>query len=234
MTKRRIATEPRQYWTAEEDRTLRALYPELRSEEVAGRIGRSIGAIRARAKAFGLRKSDAFLASPLSGRTTGRQGVATRFQAGHTPPNKGLRRPGWAPGRMQETQFKKGVRGGVAEKLWKPVGTERVNGDGYLVRKVAELDATGLTRAEAARRRQRLWRAVHLLLWEAEHGPVPAGHAVVFKNRDKTDIRLDNLELIPREALMRRNSVHNLPAPLPQTIQLLGALTRKINQRARA
>ena len=122
---------------------------------------------------------------------------------------------------MRETQFKKGVRQGVAVRLYKPIGTERISKDGYLERKVND----GLPL-------QARWRAVHLVVWEALHGPVPAGHAVAFKNGDRTDIRPENLELIHRRALMARNTVHNLPKPLAQTVQLLGALRRQINRKA--
>ena len=35
-----------------------------------------------------------------------------------------------------------------------------------------------------------------------------------------------------RRVMMQRNSVHNLPKELAQTVQLLGALTRQIRKRA--
>lgn len=212
----------RRFWTSEDDALFRALYPDTPTAEVARRLGRSIAATYQRADKFKLAKSAAYLASPAACRTNGRQGVGTRFTTGHTPANKGLRRPGWSSGRMKATQFRKGERQGVAVKLYKPIGTERVSKDGYRERKVN--DGMPL---------QRRWRAVHLLVWEAAHGALPPAHAVVFVNGDKTDIRLDNLACIPRADLMRRNSVHNLPAPLPQMVQLLGALNRKINRRAK-
>lgn len=210
-------------WAAEDDLLLRALYPDMPTGEVARRLNRSVRATYGRAKNLGIQKSAAYLASPAACRL--RRGDAVgkrfRFQKGHVPANKGLRRPGWSPGRMGETQFKKGVRRGVAVRLYKPIGTERTSKDGYLERKVN--DALPL---------QARWRAVHLVIWEAVHGRLPKGHAIVFKNGDKRDVRLDNLECITRAELMARNTVHNLPKPLAQAIQLLGALNRKINRRA--
>lgn len=207
-------------WTASEDRALVDAYPQERTAVVAQRLGRSISSVYQRAYALGLEKSAAYLASPASGRTNGRQGMGTRFPKGHVPANKGLRRPGWGPGRMKATQFQKGVRRGVAVKLWKPIGTERISKDGYRERKINnDLPL------------QARWRAVHLLVWEEAHGPLPAGHAIVFLNGDKTDVRLDNLACITRAELMARNSVHNYPAPIAQTVQLLGALNRQIRRR---
>jgi len=120
---------------------------------------------------------------------------------------------------MKDTWFKKGERRGVAVRLYRPIGTERISKDGYLERKVN--DALPL---------QARWRAVHLLVWEAAHGRVPKGHAIAFANGNRRDIRPDNLQLISRRELKARNTVHNLPKPLADTVRLLGALNRKIRR----
>jgi hypothetical protein len=75
------------------------------------------------------------------------------------------------------------------------------------------------------------WVGVHILIWEAAHGPVPTGHAVCFKDGDKAHIELDNLECIPRTELMRRNSIHKLPEELKSVIRLKAAVVRTINRR---
>lgn len=221
MTRKSATRRP---WSADDDALVRARYPDQSTAELAQQLGRTLLSTYQRAQKLGLAKTAAYLASPAACRLRrgDNVGAAHRFTKGHEPANKGLRRPGWGPGRMKETQFRKGERTGKAERLYKPIGTERVSKDGYLERKIN--DSLPF---------QRRWRAVHLLVWEAAHGPLPAGHAVAFLNGDKSDVRLENLELITRRELMRRNTVHNLPAPLPQTIQLLGALNRKINRRAR-
>jgi hypothetical protein len=215
---------PRRYWSKREDALLRSAYPNTRTVELARRLKRTERSVYVRARALGLRKSPAYLASPAACRLRrgDHVGARFRFQKGHVPANKGLRRPGWGPGRMKLTQFRKGERRGVAVRLYKPIGAERVSKDGYLERKVND----GLPL-------QRRWRAVHLVVWEAAHGPVPRGHAVVFKNGDKRDIRLDNLECITRRELMARNTVHRFPKPLAQAVQLIGALRRQINERTK-
>jgi hypothetical protein len=209
-------------WSPEDDAALRAAYPHEPTAVIAARLHRTVTGIYNRAMTLGLVKSDAYRASPAACRLRrgDNVGAAFRFPKGHVPANKGLRRPGWSPGRMRETQFRKGERRGVAVKLWKPIGSERFSKDGYLQRKVNnDLPL------------QRRWKGVHLIVWEAAHGPVPAGHAVIFRNGDKTDIRLDNLECITRRTLMKRNTVHNLPPALASTIQLLGALNRQLRRR---
>lgn len=211
-------------WSEADDAELRRRYHDEPTETLARDLRRSLRAVYARAKAFGLGKSDAYLQSPAACRLRrgDEVGAAFRFKKGQVPANKGLRRPGWAAGRMRDTQFKKGHRGGRAGQLYQPIGAERISQDGYLQMKVN--DDFPL---------QARWRSVHVLVWEAAHGPVPVGHAVTFGNGDKADIRLENLVLVSRRELMARNSVHNLPPPLVATLQALGTLTREIRRRTR-
>jgi len=210
-------------WSAREDSLLRERYPNDPTGALAADLGRTLLAVYGRARHLGLVKSQAFLDSSAACRLRREAtpaSIATRFKPGQVPLNKGLRRPGWSAGRMRETQFRPGERKGIAVHVYKPIGTERISKDGYRQRKVN--DDLPL---------QRRWRAVHLILWEEAHGPVPPGYAVAFQNGDKTDIRLDNLALIARRDLMARNSVHTLPPALKQTVQLLGQLNRQIRRR---
>lgn len=212
MARKRTKRRP---WTDAELYRVVEFYPEIPTHELAKVLGRSCSAVYWAAYGLGLRKSQAFCASPASGRTTGRQGIGTRFPKGHRPWNKGMK--GFdAGGRSKETRFKKGHR----PQTWRPVGSYRYS-HGYLQQKITD---TGYP--------PRDWKAVHVLLWEKHHGPVPDGHVVIFKNGRKDDIRIENLELLTRGENMRRNSFwNNYPPELAKVIQLRGALNRQINQR---
>lgn len=213
----------RRRWTAAEDALLRERYPDTRTADLTPLLGHTLTSIYQRARRVGLSKSEAFRASPASGRTNGRQGLGTRFVKGQAPANKGVRhRKGWAPGRMADTQFKKGVRQGVAARLWRPIGTERISKDGYLERKVND----GM---------QKRWRAVHLIVWEDANGALPEGHAVTFVNNDRADRRLTNLKLVSRADLMLRNAAHkhNLPPALKKAVYALGTLKANITKKTK-
>ena len=125
---------------------------------------------------------------------TGRTG---RFTAGQEPASKGKQCEAGRGGRhpnAQKTQFRKGERRGVAVRLYKPVGTERMSKDGYLERKVND----GLPL-------QARWRAVHLVRWEEENGPLPAGHALKCLDGDRLNTDPGNWECLPRAVLARLN-----------------------------
>ena len=215
----------RRLWSVEDERRLRALYPDTLTAALAARLRRSLAATYQRARQLHVAKSEAYLASPAACRLRRRgdehPGRATQFPKGHVPANKGLRRPGYAPGRMAETQFRKGQRSGKAAEHLMPIGSTRLI-DGYRYRKVSEVPNVPYTVN---------WKLESVLIWEAAHGPVPPGHAVAFSNGDKGDVRLETLELVSRRELLRRNSIHRLPPALVETIQALGALTRQIHRR---
>jgi hypothetical protein len=207
-------------WTKRELAVLRRRYPHEATKLIAAGLKRPISGVYKMAYSLNVKKTAAFLASSESGRLAKltQAGAAFRFKKGGAPANKGLRRPGWGPGRMRETQFRKGER----PHTWKPIGSERMM-DGYLQRKMTD---TGYP--------PRDWVAVHVLMWIEAHGPIPPKHTVCFRDKDKTHIALSNLELVSRRELMLRNSFHtNYPREIGQLIQLRGALQQQINRRER-
>lgn len=205
----------RRAWTDIEVSVLRQHYPDTPSATLAQALERPVCEIYRKANALGLRKTAAYMASEAACRLRRGDniGIGTQFRKGQDAWNKGLHyTPG---GRCAETQFRPGQK----PHTWHPIGHERLTKEGYLQRKMTD---TGVTRRD--------YVAVHHLVWIAAHGPIPPGHAVAFKDGDKTRIELDNLELISRADLMRRNTRHNLPKPVADVIALRAALNRKINQ----
>lgn len=120
---------------------------------------------------------------------TGRTGQFVPGQVSHNAGKKG-----WSPPGSEKGWFKKGNRTGTAQKNYKPIGTERLSKDGYLERKIH--DGMPL---------QSRWRAVHLVEWEAIHGPVPEGMALKCLDGDRSNTDPTNWEAIPRAMLPRLN-----------------------------
>lgn len=206
-------------WTKWELDTLCRLYPDRTAKEVALAIDRPVSSIYAKANQLGLSKSAEFYASPKSGRTDGTRGIAGRFSKGSVPANKGLRRPGYAPGRMAETQFKLGQD----PRNTLPIGTYRLDKDGNLRRKINNNSGNNSVR----------WRGVHELVWIEANGPVPPKHIVVFKPGNRTnlleEITLDKVECISLVEHLRRHTIHRYPVEIKGAIRAIAALNRRIN-----
>lgn len=199
----------RRPWTDIERAVLRKFYPDAPTAVIAAALGRPLVQVYQQARKLGLAKSSAYLASEAACRLRrgDHVGAAFQFPKGHVPWNKGKK--GVATG-GHETRFK----AGMLPHNHVPVGTEVPDADGYIKRKIAE---------------PKTWVYVHRYEWECAFGPIPKTHALTFKDGDKTNVSLDNLELRTKREVMLRNSVHNFPPELVEVIQLQGALKRKIN-----
>lgn len=209
-------------WTAAELRRLRKLYPDRPTPGICKVLRRSVASVYGMAAKLGINKSADFHADARrSGRfdKLSRAGAAFRFPKGHVPANKGLRRPGWAPGRMGETQFRKGHFPANRDPDFYVIGALRVNADGYIDMRVSFAPgACG-------------WRMLHLILWEDVHGPIPKGCCLRFKDGDRLNVELGNLVLISRADNMRQNSIARYPQPLRSAIVALGQFKRRVREK---
>lgn len=215
-------------WSPRDERWLRELYPEHTAAFCAQVLGCGVRRVYQKARAMGLAKSPAFLASDLSRRIQrGRRDprmAATQFKQGLTPWNKGVPGSAGLHPNSRATQFKPGRKPQEARN-YLPFGSVRITKDGYLERKLT--DDPGLYPA-------RRWTAVHRLVWEAVHGPVPRGCIVVFRPGMKSiieaEITVDRLECISRAEHARRNHPRSKSPELAKLVQLKGAITRQVNR----
>ena len=109
----------------------------------------------------------------------------TSFKKGQVSYNKGmkgLKIPG-----SEKGWFEKGHK----PKNWTPVGTERVRGCGHIWVKIAEPNK---------------WRQKQILVWEAAYGPIPKGHKIIYKDRNRQNVTLENMMLVTDSQLSILNS----------------------------
>lgn len=229
------AKQPRRRWTEAEKEYVAQHYANELTENIAKIVGRPVGSVYQLAQALGLKKSTEFLRSPESGRLRrGEYAPGSEkgwFKKGQSPKNKGLRRPGYGPGRMKETQFRPGNRTGMAARNYKPVGTILPDTDGYLRIKVRDAkhgeEATGFGNTK-------VWPLYSRWVWEQANGPIPPKHMVIFRDGNRKNCAIENLELISRSENARRNVMWNrYPRDLAENIQLLGAAKRRIRTKER-
>lgn len=204
-------------WTPEQIKLLYEHYPHERTENLVPTIGRDMRSIYAKAVKLKIGKSAEFLASPASGRTNGKQGTGSRFKEGVSSWNKGRKGIDISGERGKATQFKPGSK----PHNWQPIGHERITSDGIQQRKVTD---TGISQAD--------YVPLHVLLWAEHNGPVPDKSIVVFRDKNRQNITIENLECITRVELMRRNSYHTkYPKEVALLIHLRCVLKRQINRR---
>jgi hypothetical protein len=218
MTKSRGIRPPRALWSDDDLAWLLTLYPDLSTVIVADALGRRPTQINAMASNLGLHKTPEYLASPDACRLRRGDniGAAYRFKPGQAVWNKGMK--GLYIEGCQATQFKPGQKPGN----WMPIGSHRLSKEGYKQRKMTD---TGYPPHD--------WVAVHILLWVEHNGPVPPGHRIAFKDRNKQNIVIENLECVSTAEMMKRNTRHNLPKPLNDLIALRAAVNRQINKRVK-
>ncbi|MFU1797352.1 HNH endonuclease signature motif containing protein [Paenibacillus azoreducens] len=139
-----------------------------------------------------------------------------RGSEGHAPPNKGTK--GLYNVGGNRTSFKKGQRA----LNYKPVGSERIDRDGYTLIKVSDEGPW-----------HKRWRHKHKVVWEEKHGSIPKGHVILFADQNKRNIDLDNLILIKQSQLSvlnKKGLLHN-EAELTKTGIIMADIYLKIGER---
>lgn len=145
-------------------------------------------------------------------------GLDCRFQEGSTPVNKGTK--GLYNVGGNRTSFRTGQR----PSNFKPVGTERIDRDGYTLIKVSDEGPW-----------HKRWRHKHKIVWEEKHGPIPKGHAILFADQNKQNVQLDNLLLITKSQLSILNTKQLLynDAELTKTGVIMADIIKTIGERRR-
>ena len=189
--------------TPEQIKQIAKLYPNCTNSELAKQFNLPLYSVKNLATRMGLRKSSKHMHQTAE---------RTRFQKGHATWNKGKPHP--THKNSAKHQFKKGSR----PHNWKPIGSTRDH-VGYLERKFQDTGST-----------IRDYQPVHQLVWIEHHGPIPEDHCIVFKDGNRRNFDLENLECVSRKELMRRNSVCNYPPDLASSIRLLAAFKRKLRR----
>lgn len=92
-----------------------------------------------------------------------------------------------------------------------PVGSERINKDGYIEVKVAD---------------PKTWKQKHRLIYERVHGPIPKDCIVIFKDGDKTNFDINNLLLIKRSvnAVMNHTGLNQYTGDMKETASIMAEM----------
>lgn len=189
------------------------IYPDSYAADVAKKLGISTCSVYYVANRYGIKKSPDFLKMELGkqGHRLKKDGANFRFKKGSIPVNKGKKVAPEIYEAMKPTMFKKGH----TPHNTNFDGHERVDTGGYVY----------------VRLRKGKYVLKHRKVWEEVNGNIPDGYAIVFKDGNRLNTDIENLELVKREELMQRNSIHRFPQELVSTIRVLGKLKKAINEK---
>ncbi len=113
-------------------------------------------------------------------------GLTGKFEKGHIPQNKGKKMSAEMYEKVKHTMFKKGH----IPQNHRPVGSERVNVDGYIEVKV---------------KGPNIWELKHRLVWERANGVIPKEAGIIFLDGNKLNCSIDNLRCVTRAELLYLN-----------------------------
>ena len=195
-------------------------YATMSAQEIAEARDMSKTTVSCIAQDLGLRKSREWIAERARLRSShpNHGGRVSRFKPGNVPVGKGKKIEEWMTpegiANSSKTRFRKGNK----PANYRPVGSERLNVDGYIEVKVGE---------------GQRWRHKQLVVWERMNGKVPEGYIVSFKDGNRQNCELDNLYLTTRAEQLRKNGVHSYPDDVREIIHMRGVLKRHINTQKR-
>jgi Mor family transcriptional regulator len=191
-------------WTQKDIDTLTKLYPNTSTQELCKLLDRKIYALYGQVFKLKLKKSPEYLKEHVY---TIQPSVQHQFVKGHKVWNKGVKLGEGFGGKA--TQFPKGHK----PHNWKPEGSIRTNVDGYKEIKVGKK-----------------YVLLHRHIYVAQVGEIQNDEVIRFKDGNKTNLDLNNLEKISREEHAIRNSVHNLPEDIKEVVKLKRTITKLITE----
>lgn len=195
-------------WTIEEREVFENLFSDTSNKVLAMRFACSYNAVTNLGYKLGLKKSKAFLRA--MGTTLNETGKPYLFVKGSTPANKGKKVSPAVYDIMAKSFFSKGH----APHNTKYDGHERICKEGYVLIRI----------------HKGKYVLKHRLVWMQVNGAIPKGMLLVFKDGNKNNCSVENLELISKKENMVRNSINRFPSEIKESIHLLNKLKRKINK----
>lgn len=204
----------RRFWTKKEHEILRKMYADNFTELIAKKLNRSIKSIYSQANMLKLKKSDEYMKIALQREAERLRivGKKHQFSKGHKPFNLGQK--------MSKELFEKCkvsmFTSGHEPHNIKYDGYERIdNKDGYIHVRIAKGK----------------FKLKHRLIWEQHYGPIPKGHIIIFKDKNKLNTNIENLMMISMKENMEINRVTKYPLELQQLIKLNNQLKNKLHEK---
>ena len=98
---------------------------------------------------------------------------------------------------------------------YRPIGSERINVDGYVEIKIADPN---------------VWKLKHRVIWEQHYGPIPNHQPIIFLDRNKSNLDINNLAMVTNRQLLflNGNKLIKSDAELTKTAINIAKIKEKI------
>jgi len=190
-------------FTPKEDKFILDNYLKMPMKQISQKLGRADSTARQRLERLGY---------SVPKEIARRFAMETWRKPGEAPPNKGVPMSKATRKKVKRTWFKPGHRPHNQYDSNGVITTRTVKGRVYLYIRV----------------RKGVWKPLHQQLWRKEHGRIPKGHIVVFRDGDTMNCDIANLELITLQENMKRNTINNLPEDVKKAIATVRGYKRKL------
>lgn len=201
-------------WTDSELHSLKDLWRSETIKVCSERLGRATSSIYHQVKKHGFERDPEH--ADIASSTRFKKGEnGGQFKKGHATWNKGKK--GWdSGGRSHETRFK---RGHGNSNNAHPVGTEKLDKDGVLLRKVSNIGE-----------RREKWRPVKDIIYEQYHGDIPDSCIVNFNDGNKENYARENLVALTRAEMLDRNRIQRYGSEVHGIAITLGRFKSKLRK----
>jgi hypothetical protein len=188
-------------------------FPNTDTKIIAKKLNLTPSQVYNRAYCLGLKKDKQYMADLLlrEAEKLKVSGAKWRFKKGHVSANKGQKMSTDLYEKVKPTMFKKGH----SPHNEKYDGHEVYTKDGYIKVRISKGN----------------YQLKHRVVWEQHNGKLPKGMIIVFKDKNKLNCTIENLELISMAENMRRNTIHRYPEEIISTIKTLTKLKKQINEK---
>lgn len=248
---------PAKTWTDEQYAILDSEYPTANLKELAGRLGKTQGAIKSKALIRKLKRSpeagfwNQERTEKLKTLYADHTNEEIAKTIGSTPSAVGGRafklklrkskeflfrcssKSFFAKGHQPMNKGRKQTEYMSAKQIEKSKATQFRKGD--LPKNHKPVGYQRITRdgyIEVKTREPKVFELKHRLVWREHNGDIPLGCNIQFKDGNRQNVCIENLYMISRsEQLRTENSLHaRYPEEIRHLIQLKGALNRQINK----
>lgn len=193
-------------------------YPHTKAEVLAQKHGVPISKIYATANRCGVKKSPEFLASANSGRMQKGNSISpkTQFKKGMVSPRKGKKMIYHSEESKIKSQANRWKKGNIPPNIANDGEVRWREGLGYYFIRISSEN----------------WELYNRFLWKQVHGEIPEDHNIIFKDGNRKNCVIENLECLSNAELQIKNSIHRYPSELIVQIKKISKLKRIIKNKS--